>query len=744
MKRLDLDPVELYPPDPPSRPSRFFRPAFSRNRTTGVGCLTLLAIFFVSVTAFGLAYQARPSYSIDLGGQLDRPFLDNFNDRETVTQDRQDGSKETITYRWSKDTSYINLPGIGSQPLSVTLRYTPSNNPTNTLTILVDQKNQAQLSPPTNDNGWLTTSFLVPANWFPDGHLHLILKNPAFTPAGDNRQLGLAIDSITVIPLNNPPLTGFIRPPDSVFLALLFAVVLAVLIFLSIGMPVIMALAGGLLLIAGFTYWLVADRLSLTTLLEREFVRTLFFMWVIAYLVAEYLPRLFRMLGLSTSRRDGGWLAGLFLLQFTVLYFVQLHPLFSTSDLGLNIHKVLSVQGGQWVFSEALPGGLPAPYPPAFYVLLQPFTLLSGSDNSQLGNLIMLVNSILTASGVFLVYYLAALLRAPMTYELQYRGSEVRVRSGQFNALSSDWAALIAAAFYSVNRYQFFVFSQGNHANLFGSWAFLFFLCVIAGTLNYLRYPRPQVTPVAAGAKSDKGRFSLERLFDYWQQNLRPRASRVLLYSMPAALLLLVFLSHYGTFLFTNLFMLTYIVVMAVLGGKTYRQETIYLALIWLVSLMLAIALYYYNFFGLLSGQLSGGGSEKRGTLDPIAALRGFYASCRDNFGLIVGLAALGGLALWITGRLDKPKTQWWRLGPVGAALLALTLTSLAFALAETIQPESRYQLYFVTALVIPAGYLLGRVWRTGWAGRTLVIGLFLFQFLSALLFWLSRMPIYY
>ena len=754
MKNLRQDQQDDLPlsldPGPPrlSLPNQGARAALSRGRQTGVGCITLVAVFFVAVLSFGLAYQTRPTYKIDLGEKLDRPFVVGFEEREIAKQPDEKGQLHEISFRWSHATGYLNLPGLGSQPLSVTLRYTPSSNPKSDLVVFVNNKNQAVLSPPINQDGWLVQSFGVPSGWFPDGHLHLKFQTTTFQPKGDPRELGLAFDWVVVRP-DEAAGGGFIRPADSVFLTLIFTAVLAVLIFLSIGVPVAWALGAVGVLIAGFTYWLINDRLSLTSLLEQDFIRVLFFLWVSAYLIARYLPRLFRTMGLAAGRLEGGWLAGLFLLQFVVLYFVQLHPLFKSSDIGLHIHKFEAVQGGQLVFSEDLPGNLPAPYPPAFYVLLQPFTLLSGSNEAQLGSLITLVNSILAASGVFLVYYLATLLRGPIVHQVEYQDSYIRLKSSQLGANGPDWGALLAAAFYTLNRFQFFIFSQGNETNLFGAWIFLLFLAVLAGTLNYLRHPRPHIVPVSnvlppptpARASSTFGRW--QRQVSYWsRQILWPRLDRGVRALLPVGLLWVVFLSHYGTFLFTNVFMVIYLLIMLGLGGKAGRREALYLGVCWLVALILAVALYYYNFLDVITSQLGGSKSGiPRPSLDLGASLKAFYVSSRDNFGLIVLMAALGGLALIIVRRFRQP--GWWQVEPVSGALIALTLSSLAFALAEAIQRESRYQLYFVTALVIVAGYWLGQVWRRGWAGRVLVISLFLFQFLTALLFWLDRVTYY-
>ena len=119
---------------------------------------------------------------------------------------------------------------------------------------------------------------------------------------------------------------------------------------------------------------------------------------------------------------------------------------------------------------------------------------------------------------------------------------------------------------------------------------------------------------------------------------------------------------------------------------------------------------------------------------------------------MIVLMAMLGGIALWISRRwlgkneiLQKDLEKRWQLGPVGGALLAVGITGLLFALAENFQGvESRYQLYIIVPIVIMAGRFLGRVWRTGWPGIVLVLALFGFQFLQALLFWLDRASSYF
>ncbi len=753
-----------------------------------MGCISLVAVFFVAVIAFGLAYQTRPVYKIDLGERLDRPFATNFFEREPPEKDRSVANYDGTSYRWTRNESFINLPGIGSQPLNVTLRYNPVINPNPKLAILVNDK--AVALPPAQPD-WNEVTFKVPADWFRDGHLHIRLKAATFRPPADPRDLGVLVDWLKIEPAETGQ-TTFIRPPDNDFVPLVITAVLAVLVSLSIGVPILWALGFGCLVVAGFSYWLINDRLSLTSLMEHDFIRTLFFLWVVAYIAAVYSPRLFRWLGVGATRRDGTWLAALAVLQFILLYYFQLHPQFLASDTGLNIHRLEYVQQGRLVFTEPLPDNQLAPYPPALYIFLLPWTNLTGHSEPALGNLIEVVNSILAASGVFMVFFLARLVHRPpaknINLELAWQPR-------------THWVAVIAAAFYAINKYQFLIFSQGNHANLFGAWAFLLFLCVLARTVSIVREGpaslagldlpatnepmpgsnlNPGTEPVEVDrlveddpeeqdplydlellemerrAKSNVSQQVYRQTVRMLQQKYWPPVESFIRYLLPMAALLLVFLAHYGTFLFANVFVLTFIAARLVMGSR--RRQTIYLAFCWLTALALAMLLYYHNNFYLISdqfGRMLGAtvapGATPRPAFDLGKGLTAVYTKSRNYFGLMVLLSAAGGLALWLLGRWKRhlnttlPGGEWWRPGPIGTVLAALGLTSLLFALAEEMQGlETRYQLYGITALVIVAALFLGRIWRSGPGGIVLVGALFLFQLLDSLIFWLDRVTYYF
>ncbi len=752
--------------------------SLTRRRSASLGCLTLIAVFFFAVIAFGLAYQAKPGYSIDVGTRLDEAYLADWRTKEPAEKERLKPDWDGFSYRFTNAESKIDLPGLGSQPLSVTMRVMPSLNPNPSLKVIVNEKYQVpdqylKISP---GEVFQEITFPIPPNAFADGNLHLKLLTPTWKPADvikgstDKRELGLLVDWVKIEP-NIAISTGLIRPPNDIFIPLVISSLLVLLIFFAIGLPPLYALLGSGLAIGGVSYWLVFDRLNLTELISKDFIRSLFFIWVAVYLAAEFGPKLYRAVGIAVNRREAGWLAGFFLLNLVLLLGVALHPQFTSSDLGLNIHLLQKAQAGQLIFPQQLPTGQLAPYPPAYYYLLLPFTSLTGGDDAPIGALIKIASALLQASEIFFVFYLSALLRRPLA-ELAHR---------EWDA-GTNWAGLCAAAFYTVCKYPYYIFSQGNHANLFGLWALLLFVCITVGTLTYLRdlpftripAARPDVLsqPVRVTRRFEASSVALyeaeggkvfaspnyikeeqkeiqpplskryfDRLLIFWRQSVWPILAVTLRYLVPLALLLLVFLAHYGTFLFANVFMLGYVALLGLLGGKAGRRDALYLLLCYIATLLLSFLLYYNNVADLLSAP----GAKSKTDLSAEAlglALRKFWSDLVFQFGLIIVLAAIGGIALW----LIRPNwTNFFRhLSPVAGALLSLTAATMIFALLNYVIGENRFQLYLLPLVSLAAGAFFGRIWQTGWAGILAVSAVFLFQLLEVIAFWLYRITYYF
>lgn len=826
---------------------RVFQLNEQSQRSASLGCVTLIAVFFVALTAFGLAYQVKPSYFIDVGARADKPYVSGFNDREPDIK-RQTPTDQT--FRWTRADSYIDLPGLGSQDITVTLNLTASSNPDPQLALFVGDHQAALPQVTLSHTSYQQLSFAVPAAWFSDGNLHLKLVSHTFNPPGDARNLGVVLDWVRVEPKYSGFLP-FVRPPSDSFLPLLSVAVLSVLILFSIGVPTPLGLLGGFGLIGGLAYWLINDRLSLTELIQQNVTESLFFLWIVAWVAAEFGPRLYKVFGVVVTRRESGWLAGLFLLQFGLLYVVMLHPQFATSDVGLDVNGLLRAEQGNYFFTTQLPNGLPQPYPPAYYLLLQPLAALTDSSRPALANLIELVNAGLEASGVFLIFYLSALMR-----QLPRRVTDtdlvIREEMEHSWEVGTNWAGLLAGAVYVGCRYTYSIFSQGNFTNLFGAWAFLLFVTVTAGTLGYfhshhinlgsvkfrrvttpattpqsvpaevqaniMRYARgrasslprtqelqtttsstaslaqlqskskivaplppapsstkPEIVAVSELEAGDEPRFNLLQkalgpTAAYTKRIIWPRTVTTLRYLLPLILLLIVLTSHYGVFLFTNVFMLAAISLLLVFGGSKGRHDALYLAVIYGLAFGLAFLLYYSHFTDIIGQEIShslGGakGKSSAHVTDWGLVWRHLYSYARDDFGLNILLAALGGIILWLL--------NWWQVGrqatttnrplpatatrksaivgilfgrvtPLNALLLALFVTSSFFSvLSEVIGLESRYQLYILPLLALAAGSLLGRIWRSSLAGVITVTALLLFQLLLTVSFWLDLITYY-
>ena len=134
------------------------------------------------------------------------------------------------------------------------------------------------------------------------------------------------------------------------------------------------------------------------------------------------------------------------------------------------------------------------------------------------------------------------------------------------------------------------------------------------------------------------------RLAEGWNKKIWPPLVVALRYLLPLASLLLVFLSHYGTFLFANVFMIVYIGVISLAGGKVARRDVYYLVGCWLVAFTLAFMLYYYNHFDLILNQFTGGvGGNSSGAakspFDLFGTFRKIYTDSREWFGMVVLLA---------------------------------------------------------------------------------------------------------
>jgi hypothetical protein len=62
-----------------------------------------------------IAYQYKLDYVVQVADLASHPYIFNFNDNETTT------AEPPLVYRWSKGHSQIFLPGIGNEPVLLSI-----------------------------------------------------------------------------------------------------------------------------------------------------------------------------------------------------------------------------------------------------------------------------------------------------------------------------------------------------------------------------------------------------------------------------------------------------------------------------------------------------------------------------------------------------------------------------------------------------------------------------------------------
>jgi hypothetical protein len=234
------------------------------------------------------------------------------------------------------------------------------------------------------------------------------------------------------------------------------------------------------------------------------------------------------------------------------------------------------------------------------------------------------------------------------------------------------------------------------------------------------------------------------RLLEAWRTKIWPVMAVTLRYLLPLASLVLVFTAHYGVFLFTNIFMITYVVVLGALGGRAGLRDALYLLCCHVSALLISFGLYYKEVANLMTSPGGANLEHPPLTAERIVSFVGWlWSDLVSQFGLIVIIAAIAGTALRLTA--SSWKQTLGHISPASASLLALTLTVFAFAGAQYfLELENRFELYALPLVALMVGAFLGRVWRSGWAGVVLVSAVFLFQFLEVLAFWLYRVTFYF
>lgn len=446
------------------RAPRARRPVTARSRRLLTRLLPVLRLvvaprvqlpLLLACAAFGalLVWQVRLPFQLDIGSPNDDPYLVNWHASEST-------SDAAFTYRWSRGQSEVLVPAFGATRTTLTLRlrgapYSQGTPPAATIDFGAGPRQVALAAEPRD------YTFDVPASAFNDGGLRVTIASPTLRPTGDNRDLGVLLDRVSLHDAVAP--LGLIVPPVRLLLTLLLLTTLAYgVVTLVFREPGPAAIAGWATVAAVLTF-AVRSRFDLglfVPALAGVAAGTAAGCTAALYL-ARWLHRRYRWSAPESAVRLVVLIAS---LQFLVLLLGMRHPQFRSSDLMLNVHRLEFVREGKWVFSLALPGprAILAPYPPAFYAVMMPFS--SWIDAALL---VEVTATLVTVAGV------------PLTFVLARR------------LTGSDGPALWAAGAFTLAPVTYEMASAGNFANLYAQGVANLYL--VALILLVARWTRPLV-----------------------------------------------------------------------------------------------------------------------------------------------------------------------------------------------------------------------------------------------------------
>lgn len=327
---------------------------------------------------------------IDVGAWGDHAYLQGINGVE---------QSSTESYRWTTDRTLLSLPNLGSPYRALTFRahgWRPEGSPAPQLTLEQQGQRLGTIQLDASNRVYRVLLATDPTRW----STNITFETPAFSPAGDPRVIGVALDWLDLRAVGAS--TG---PAPLQFIGQALLLGLGFLLVRSLGLPVgWAAAASGLLVLA---------------LLSANLVQPL---WVSAALPAWLLVVVLLLVisavaGPQIARLGSPWLDSaqartawaLLIGALLIRLLGAVHPLFDTHDLPYHTGWLRQVVDGN-LFLYGTPSefnGRQTFYPPAGYLLLMPLLLVL--DSSRL--VVQVGGSVFDWVGCVLVLLLARELR---------------------------------------------------------------------------------------------------------------------------------------------------------------------------------------------------------------------------------------------------------------------------------------------------------------------------------------------
>ncbi len=640
----------------------------------------------LTLVALTLAYQIRSRVVIDVGSARDDFFLRRFFDPE---------GDAANSYRWSQGKARVELQG---QQLAApwTLRMRLNGFRPNRFARVQVMVNQTQLKEFQAVGEWAEYEFqgnVTSDIW--TGDTTLSLTSDTFVPQNfdannnDTRRLGVALDWLEWTPTRS---TAAIGNADAWIDFAQMPVVppLAITLSWAAAFGILYASVRGLGLFArsvNIAFALLLVLLAFGFALWRPFLATYttLFLWLALLLgflsvaIGWFVPRLAKHFSVSLAAPSRAELCAIVLLSIGLKWGGVWYPQFHSSDLTFHGHRLEFVARGELFFTSELPDAARrvVPYPPALYVTLSPFTPFIPDFEV----LLLIANVLFDAVAIVAFYFAASIV-------LENRKSKIENRK--------DDAALFATFLFAFNPVSFWIYSWGNHTNIFGqAGATLLFCFVLTQSLTSLR------------------NFSLALFF-----------------------LFLASTAHLGVFLSLLAFFPLAVLFRLFARDENAKRESIALALVFVIGVGLASVLYYAEFtepllaqtqkfvddFGTGRAATSGGITLKR--VSDVARYTW------EQLGWVLLLGSIAGISLAWKNFSARVRAVWLAWFGVGL-LFGLVTVASSFS--------TRYTLWAAPALALSAGALLAWLYGKSRVTQVAAYALCAFALAQTLWLWIDR-----
>jgi hypothetical protein len=652
-------------------------------------------------------------------------------------------------FRWTTDRAIVRLPGIGQRPLAATIRVLAVNDEVATrgareLELWSSGQRLAFL--PVRQSGAIYR-LLIPPPADGTGDHRIEIRSATVIPTDDRRAVGTPLTTIALSAGGGPTLppwrstliwigaglalwvtlrqAGFGQGTiQAIMLPLLalaamgawldpprFALGAApALIALTIGWalvvmlcaaPETLRLAGLALVVITTVLWLIDWRgptidLGRATAHLRAVVGLAGLAFLASAAIRPALAAAIARLGIDVPAAHWRWLLLIVMVVFATRYGGKIYPDSMPGDIGFHANRFADVAFGRALLVSRN-RGVDFPYPPAFYLILAPLTLLDIDRRAVLH----LGAALLDAFSPLLVYALAAAL------------CQGHASAAPHHATNRSFPVpLVAAALYGLAPAGYLTTWWNFSTHIFTQFAHLLLITILVVTW------KPLDTP-SADAVSEP-------------LSLLHRKRRALLFAALVLAQLFVYLGHFGFWMNMSLlggFGLATLAVLALRQRGAVRALTFYGAA-FMTAQIIAVLFFYSAYAGMFAQQLaattSGGLTGLAGREPaPFEVLwRTLWdAGLRQHYGFFP-LALLPTGIVWLaSGAAARSDRAPAIVLAVGTIIVACGFAALPFFSGSTL--ATRWLMFSAWLVAVGAAAGAAALWRRGWMGRmtTLVAG---------------------